>query len=210
MNILRKTKKPGWTSDQLNFIVGSKSINENVMDTNLERLGINQKNKKKIKAATTKTNIHSLLNILKAYYVNTHQDSPKSATSEGAETLQLAIDTRQTLGKRTPHGNQDPPEPHTSLPPSEERHAKRPSSRPERSYTSLMPQVNYTEGPVPDNPPRPARTLLQPPQPSLTQTPRSRPLGATSTLNNRTPLPEEGQNRSPKTTRQHTTNSHLP
>jgi hypothetical protein len=32
MNILRKTKNLGWTSDQLNFIVGSKSINENVMD----------------------------------------------------------------------------------------------------------------------------------------------------------------------------------
>jgi hypothetical protein len=45
MNILRKAKKPGWTSDQLNFIVGSKTINENTMDTNLERLGINQKKK---------------------------------------------------------------------------------------------------------------------------------------------------------------------
>jgi hypothetical protein len=82
MNILRKAKKPGWTSDQLNFIVGSKSINENVMDTNLERLGINQKNKKKIKAATAKTNIHRLLNILKPYYANTHQDSPKSTRSK--------------------------------------------------------------------------------------------------------------------------------
>ena len=47
MNILRKVKKPGWTSDHLNFIVDSKSINENVMDANLERLGINQKNKNK-------------------------------------------------------------------------------------------------------------------------------------------------------------------
>jgi hypothetical protein len=45
MDILRKAKKPGWTSDQLNFIVGSKTINENAMDTNLERLGINQKKK---------------------------------------------------------------------------------------------------------------------------------------------------------------------
>jgi hypothetical protein len=52
MKILRKAKKPGWTSEQLNFIVDSKTINENAMDTNLERLGINQKNKKKIKAAT--------------------------------------------------------------------------------------------------------------------------------------------------------------
>ncbi len=31
MNILRKVKKPGWTSDHLNFIVDSKSINENVI-----------------------------------------------------------------------------------------------------------------------------------------------------------------------------------
>jgi hypothetical protein len=45
LNILRKAKKPGWTTDQLNFIVGSKNINENVMDTNLERIGINQKKK---------------------------------------------------------------------------------------------------------------------------------------------------------------------
>jgi hypothetical protein len=45
MEILRKAKKTGWTTDQLNFIVGSKTINENAMDTNLERLGINQKKK---------------------------------------------------------------------------------------------------------------------------------------------------------------------
>ena len=60
MNILRKAKNPGWTSDQINFIVVSKSINENGMDTNLEKLVINQKNKKKIKVTTAKTNIHSL------------------------------------------------------------------------------------------------------------------------------------------------------
>jgi hypothetical protein len=156
-----EAKKPGWTSDQLNFIVGSKSINENAMDINLERLGINQK--KKIKAATVKTNIHSLLNILKVYYVNTHQDSPQATLNEGTETLQLAIDTRQALGKRPPHANRDLSEPQTSLPPSEERHVKRPSSRHEGAYTSLMPQVNYTEGPALDNPPRPVRTLLQTP-----------------------------------------------
>jgi hypothetical protein len=102
MNILRKAKKPGWTSDQLNFIVGSKSINENVMDTNLERLGINQKNKKKIKAATTKTNIHSLLNILKAYSANTHQDSPKSTTSEGTDKLQLGQPRRIKIPHQAP------------------------------------------------------------------------------------------------------------
>ena len=65
MDILRKAKRPGWTSDQLNFIVGSKSINEKAMDENFDKMGINQKNKKRIKDATTKTNIHRLLNILK-------------------------------------------------------------------------------------------------------------------------------------------------
>jgi hypothetical protein len=101
MNILRKAKNPGWTSDQLNFIVGSKSINKNVMDANLEKIGINQKNRKKIK--TAKTNLHSLLNILKAYYANTHHDVPKATTNEGSETLQLAIDTRQVLVRRLPY-----------------------------------------------------------------------------------------------------------
>ncbi len=107
MNILRKTKKTGWTSDQLNFIVGSKTINENAMDTNLERLGINQKNKKKIKTVTAKANIHGLLNILKVYYDNTHQDSPKPTMNEGTDNLQLVIDTRQALGQRPPYTNRD-------------------------------------------------------------------------------------------------------
>ncbi len=165
MNILRKAKKTGWTSDQLNFIVGSKSINENVMDTNLERLGINQKNKKKIKAETTKTNIHSLLNILKVYYVNTHQDSLKSTMYEGTDTIQLTIDTRQALGKRPPHANQDVTKSPTRPPPAEEKRDKRPSY--EGAYTSLIPQVNYTEGPAHDNPPGPARVFLQAPKRSV-------------------------------------------
>jgi hypothetical protein len=50
------------------------------MDTNLERLGINQKKKKKIKAATAKANIHDLLNILKAYYA-THTKTHRSRKS---------------------------------------------------------------------------------------------------------------------------------
>ena len=136
MNILRKAKNPGWTSDQLNFIVGSKTINENAMDTNLERLGINQKKKKKIKAATAKANIHGLLNILKAYYANTHQDSPKSTTYEGTDKLQLAIDTRQDLGKRPPHVNQEVKKNPTGPPPAEGKRAKRPSY--EGAYTSLI------------------------------------------------------------------------
>jgi hypothetical protein len=171
MNILRKSKKPGWTSDQLNFIVGSKTINENAMDTNLDRLGINQKNKKKIKAATAKSNIHSLLNILKAYYTNTHQDSPKPTTSEGTDKLQLVIDTRQALGKRPPHTNRDVTKSPTRPLPGEGKRTKRPSY--EGAYTSLIPQVNYTEGHAPNNPPRPARALPQ--APSLTSPKRPVP-----------------------------------
>jgi hypothetical protein len=33
MEILRKAKKTGWITDHLNFIVCSKTINENAMDT---------------------------------------------------------------------------------------------------------------------------------------------------------------------------------
>ena len=161
MNILRKAKKTGWTSDQLNFIVGSKTINENAMDTNLERLGINQKNKKKIKAATAKANIHGLLNILKAYYANTHQDPPKPTINEGTNELQLEIDTRQDLGKCPPHTNQDGTKSPTRPVPAEGKRTKRQVYA--GAYTSLIPQVNYTEGSGPSNPSRPAWTLLQAP-----------------------------------------------
>ena len=82
MSILRRAKGQGWVSEQLNFIVGSKSIDEAVMDKNLEKIGINQKNKKKIKDATAKTNIHSLLNILKTYYTNVHQDKRTPTQSQ--------------------------------------------------------------------------------------------------------------------------------
>jgi hypothetical protein len=157
MNILRKAKKPGWTSDHLNFIVGSKTINESAIDANLERLGINQKNKKKIKAATVKSNIHGLLNILKAYYANTHQDSPKPETNKGTDDLQLTIDTRQALDKRPPHTNQDG----TRTLTTEGKHTKRQTY--EGAYASLMSQVNYTEGTAPNNIPSSVRTLLQAP-----------------------------------------------
>jgi hypothetical protein len=165
MSILRKAKKPGWTSDQLNFIVGSKTINENVIDTNLERLGINQKNKKKIKAITAKANIHGLLNILKAYYASTHQDSPKPETNKGTDDLQLVIDTRQVLGKRPPHINQDG----TKTLPVEGKRTKRQVY--EGAYTSLIPKVNFTEGPAPHNLPSSARTLLQAPSRSSPKRP---------------------------------------
>ena len=38
MDILIKARYTGWTSEQLNFIVGSKSIHEKAMDRNLANL----------------------------------------------------------------------------------------------------------------------------------------------------------------------------
>jgi hypothetical protein len=192
MNILRKAKKPGWTSDQLNFIVDSKTINENAMDANLEKLGINQKKKKKIKAATAKANIHGLLNILKAYYANTHHDSPKPTTNKGTDTLQLMIDTRQTLDKRPPHTNLDGTTSPTKTLPTEGKRTKRQAYG--GAYTSLIPQVNYTEGPAPNNLPRPARTLLQAPSPSPPKHPVPDHLGPP-------PCPTATSPRSPKKAR---------
>jgi hypothetical protein len=151
MNRLRKAKNPGWTSEQINFEVGSKTINESVMDTSLDKIGINQKNTQKIKVTTAKSNFLDLLNILKTYYANTHQDKPKLTDTEGTGRLQLTVDTRKTLGKRPPH-HQNLPEPHTCSPPPQKRH---------KSYPSLIPKVDYTEGPTPDNPSKPSRTLLQ-------------------------------------------------
>jgi hypothetical protein len=72
-------------------------------------------------AGTVKTNINILLNILKVYYVNTHQDKPKLTDTEGKGRLQLSVDTRKTLGKRPPH-HQNVPEPHTCSPPPQKRH----------------------------------------------------------------------------------------
>jgi hypothetical protein len=139
------------------------TINENAMDTNLERIGINQK--KKIKAATAKANIHGLLNILKAYYANTHQDSPKPEMNEGTEGLKLMIDTRQALGKRPPYTNQNG----TKTLPVEGKHTKRQDY--EGVYTSLIPQVNYTEGSAHNSLPSSVRTLLQAPNRSSPKRP---------------------------------------
>jgi hypothetical protein len=158
MNILRKVKNPGWTSEQIHFIVGSKTINESVMDTNLDKMGINQKNKQRIKTTIVKTNIHSLLNVLKDYYENTHQDKPKLTDTEGTGRMQLAIDTRQVLDKHPPY-HQSLPGPHICPPPPTKRHTEQTSS--DKTYPSLIPQVDYTEGPTPDNPSKPSRTLLQ-------------------------------------------------
>jgi hypothetical protein len=51
-----------------------------------------------IKDATAKINIHSLLNILKAYYAKTHQDKPSPTNTDGTVRLQLVVHTRQALG----------------------------------------------------------------------------------------------------------------
>jgi hypothetical protein len=154
INVLRKAKNPGWTSEQINFIVDSKTINESVMNTtNLDKIGINQKNKQKITAATVKKYILSLLNILKSYYVNTHQDKPILTDTEWTGRLQLAVDTRKAPGKHPPH-HQRLPGPHTCSPPPKKRHTERTSS--DEAYPSLIPQVDYTEGTTPDNPSKPS------------------------------------------------------
>jgi hypothetical protein len=106
-----------FTSEQQNSIVVSRTINENVMDTNLDKIDINQKNKKIIKSITVKTNIHILLNILKVDYENTHQDKPKPTNTAGTVRLQLGVDTRQDLGKQPQHDHQSLPQSHTYSPP---------------------------------------------------------------------------------------------
>jgi len=193
MEILRRAKQTGWTTDQLNFIVGSKTINENTMDTNLERLGINQKKKKKIKAATAKANIHGLLNILKAYYANTHQALPTQGTNKGTDDLQLMLDTRQALSKRPPHINQNGA---TTLP-TEGKHTERQAY--EGAYPSLIPQVNYTEGSAPHHLPSSSRTLLQAPSRTAPKrpipdhagpTPYSKTAGPRSPKKGRTEAPQ--------------------
>ena len=90
-----------------------------------------------------------------------HQDSPKPTMNEGTDDLQLVIDTRQALGKRPPHTNQDGTKSPTRPLPAEGKRTKRPVCT--GSYASVIPQVNYTEGSAPNNPPRPARTLLKAP-----------------------------------------------
>jgi hypothetical protein len=72
--------------------------------------------------------------------------SPKPTTTEGSEKLQLVIDTRQDLGKHLPYTHQDPSEPHTSFPPSEERHTERSSSRPRQGIRehSERPSKRHT------------------------------------------------------------------
>ncbi len=106
------------------------------MDTNLGKKGINQKKKEKIKVTTTKANIHDLLNILKTYYANTHQDTSKPVT-EGTEGLKLMIDTRQTLGKRPPYTNQNG----TKTLPVKGKHTKR------QDYEGVYPQPRVTQAP---------------------------------------------------------------
>jgi hypothetical protein len=71
------------------------------------------------------------------------------------------IDTRQTLGKRPPHTDQDRKKSSTRPLPTEGKRSKRQTY--EGAYTSAIPQVNYTEGTAPNNLPSSVRTLLQAP-----------------------------------------------
>ncbi len=173
------------------------------MDTNLERLGINQKKKK---AATAKANIHGLLNILKAYYANTHQDSPKPTISEGADDLQLMIDTRQSLGKRPPHTDQDGTKSSTRPLPTEGKRSKRQVY--EGAYTSTIPQVNYTEGSAPNNLPSSVRTLLQ--VPSRSSPDHSEPPPCPTVTGPRSPKKAKTEAPKPRDNTPQTYTSHSP
>ena len=76
------------------------------------------------------------------------------------------IDTRQALGKRPPYTNQNG----TETLPVKGKNTKRQDY--EGVYTSLIPQVNYTEGPAHNSLPSSVRTLLQGPRP-LDYTPQT-------------------------------------
>jgi hypothetical protein len=101
-----------------------------------------------------------ILNILKTYYENVHQDKPRPTHTDDTDRLQLALDIRQdplqTSNIRRPKPRGDT---HTGL-----THQKRTDDRPPEPhgsvYLSLIPQVDYTDGPTPVNPTKPPRTLL--------------------------------------------------
>jgi hypothetical protein len=76
------------------------------------------------------------------------------------------IDTRQVLGKHPPYTNQNG----TETIPAEGKHTKRQDY--EGAYTSLIPQVNYIEGPAHNSLPSSARTLLQAPSHASPKSPR--------------------------------------
>jgi hypothetical protein len=76
------------------------------------------------------------------------------------------IDTRQALGKRPPYTNQNG----TETLPAKGKHTKRQDY--EEVYTSLIPQVNYIEGPAHNSLPSSARTLLQAPSRASPKRPR--------------------------------------
>ena len=121
------------------------------MDENLDKMGINQKNKKKIKDATTTTNIQILLNIFKDYYANVHQDMSRLANTDGTDRPQLSLDTRQTLGKRPAYEDQKHMETHT--------HTHHTKKRGRPSTSTFWKQI-----PLPDAPSRlPRRTHLDQP-----------------------------------------------
>ena len=130
------------------------------MDANLDRIGINQKNRKKIKDATVKTNIHSLLNILKTYYVNTHQDKPSPPNNDGTDRLQLVIDTRQVLDKRPTYESHSHAKTHSHTSHTKKNTSSHTPHPHGNSYPSLIPKVNYTDGPATTNLTKPPRFSL--------------------------------------------------
>jgi hypothetical protein len=102
----------------------------------------------------------------KGNHANTHQDTPKPKSNEGTEGLKLMIDTRQDLGKRPPYTNQNG----TETLPAKGKHTKRQDY--EGVHTSLIPQVNYIEGPAHNSLPSSVRTLLHAPSRESPKRPR--------------------------------------
>ena len=131
--------------------------------------------------------MYSLLNILKAYYANVHQDKPRPTNTDGTDRLQLSrescslsvssvatlrrvaerhrfalcLDTRQTLGKSPTYEDQNHVETHSYTSPAKKSAVRRAPQPHGSVYLSIIPQVDYTDGPTPTNPTKLPRTLLE-------------------------------------------------
>jgi len=97
MDILKKAKGTGWTSEQLNFMVGLKSIHEEAMDKNFDKLGASSGGKKELKTKQKKhpqppRHPQDLL-------CERTSRQNKASETDGADRLQQTLDTRNALGK---------------------------------------------------------------------------------------------------------------
>jgi hypothetical protein len=112
-----------WTSEQINFIVGSKIMNESSMDTNLDKIDINQKNKQTKNQRRNSQNKYSqspqhpqrLLreHTPKQTKTNGHWRDGETTTCSGHKTHTRSLSHHQSL-----------PGPHTCSPPPTKRHTE--------------------------------------------------------------------------------------